>query len=537
MKVLNTTSSASANPEKRELELTLTKMKQQQENLQKKIREDSEKKIRLEKELEKEQQKIKELQSRNEQQQKILKKKTEDLAAAQRKLRSTSSAGLNDDSTNSKHWVEQEMEKILQERKQIELIKEELEKREELCKKRELLMQEKNELEVKKLRSSQNVRESLNFVNQKIENLDKQLKSNQAANTQILKDNLFQTQTNLIQERKQLDERLNQGLLLSTAEERRLIEIEEAVEALDIAIKFENDSIKDQETKLKKSHFLNNSTDLTDTIMNKFTEIPHEEAKHLVKKFFQKIIDLKELERKKELINEELKVQLDEKDRLVQELKKSINLTSNDLDRRLNIQQQQYEKQINNLTEQLNDCTDTIKNYEKEISVYKDKIRKTTATKRFMEDNHANGDHLTLSNKSDSNHQLPNLNNGFGGSNGFHLNEHSIAIATSQHQQQFTARTVTSASSINTQRNSTLHDLVNPSSSNNLKYLNGSSATNVASANYCKDSLNDASINQDLSSKQTIKVSRKDLKPLSEADLAKRTNKNKSKFCFRRLSF
>ena len=97
-------------------------------------------------------------------------------------------------------------------------------------------------------------------------------------------------------------------------------------------------------------------------------------------------------------------------------------------------------------------------------------------------------------------------------------------MATSQ--QQPTARTVTS---INTQR--TLHELTNPSTSNNLKHFNGNSVmstANIASTNYCKDSLNDTSANQDLSGKHIIKLSRKDVRPLTEAELAKRT-KPKSK--------
>ena len=55
------------------------------------------------------------------------------------------------------------------------------------------------------------------------------------------------------------------------------------------------------------------------------------------------------------------------------------------------------------------------------------------------------------------------------------------------------------------------------------------SASKAASTNYCKDSLNDASINQDLNSKHVIKVSRKDLRPLSEEELSKRTKKSKLK--------
>jgi hypothetical protein len=74
-KALNTTQ----NSDKRivDLELALSKMRQQHDVLQKKIKEDSDKKLKLEKDFEKEQQKLKDLELRSEQQQKLLKKKTE----------------------------------------------------------------------------------------------------------------------------------------------------------------------------------------------------------------------------------------------------------------------------------------------------------------------------------------------------------------------------------------------------------------------------------------------------------------------------
>ena len=93
-KHLNTT----MNSDKRinELELALSKMRQQQELLQKKIKDEVDRKIKLEKDLDKEQQRLKELELASEQQKKLLKKKSEDLIAAQRRLRSNSaSTGLN----------------------------------------------------------------------------------------------------------------------------------------------------------------------------------------------------------------------------------------------------------------------------------------------------------------------------------------------------------------------------------------------------------------------------------------------------------
>ena len=146
-KILSTTN----NSDKRigELELALSKLRQQNEQLQKRIKDDVEKKQKLEKDFEKEQQKLKDLETRSEQQQKILKKKTEDLATAQRRLRSASKDNLaagamplpvavNTEESN-KHWAEVEMEKILIEKRQLEMQREELRNRESILRKKEAI--------------------------------------------------------------------------------------------------------------------------------------------------------------------------------------------------------------------------------------------------------------------------------------------------------------------------------------------------------------------------------------------------------------
>ena len=85
VKLLNT----NQNTDKKvaELELALSKLKQQNDSLTKKIKDDTDKKLKLEKDFEKEQQKLKDLEMRTDQQQRILKKKSEDLVTAQRRLR------------------------------------------------------------------------------------------------------------------------------------------------------------------------------------------------------------------------------------------------------------------------------------------------------------------------------------------------------------------------------------------------------------------------------------------------------------------
>jgi hypothetical protein len=132
-------------------------MKQQYETAQKRIREETELKNRFEQDLIREQQRIQELTIQNDQQQKILKLKTEGLVAAQRKLRGAPNGNINDGggATTTTNNFEVEMEKLVSERKDLETIRDDIKKREELIQKRELLLNERTELEAKKMRTSQ----------------------------------------------------------------------------------------------------------------------------------------------------------------------------------------------------------------------------------------------------------------------------------------------------------------------------------------------------------------------------------------------
>ena len=126
-------------------------MKQQYETAQKRIREETELKNKFEQDLIREQQRIQDLSIQNEQQQKILKLKTEGLVAAQRKLRGAPNGTSPDGVTN----LEAEMEKLVAERKDVEALRDDVQKREELIHKRESLLNERTELEAKKVRTSQ----------------------------------------------------------------------------------------------------------------------------------------------------------------------------------------------------------------------------------------------------------------------------------------------------------------------------------------------------------------------------------------------
>lgn len=71
----------------------IDRMRNQQDQLQKKLKEESDRKIKMEKDIQKQQQRIKELEDQMSQQQKILKRKTEEVAVAQRRLRCVGKQG------------------------------------------------------------------------------------------------------------------------------------------------------------------------------------------------------------------------------------------------------------------------------------------------------------------------------------------------------------------------------------------------------------------------------------------------------------
>lgn len=184
-------------------------MKQQYENALKRIREESDLKNKFEQDLVREQQRIQELKIQTEQQQKVLKLKTEGLVAVQRKLRNATNGNSNatDGLTN---W-ENEMEKLIVERKQLEILRNDVEKREELIKKREVLVRERSELKI-------------------------------STNRQILREEL-------VRQKHQFTARE----VLTASEERRLIEIDEAIEAIDLAIDFQNNVIHKRERDVEQS--------------------------------------------------------------------------------------------------------------------------------------------------------------------------------------------------------------------------------------------------------------------------------------------
>ncbi|XP_077935013.1 kinesin-like protein KIF7 isoform X2 [Halichoerus grypus] len=359
--------SLSAQSEKRlrELERHVQLMRQQQGQLQRRLREETEQKRRLETEMNKRQHRVQELERRHEQQQKILKIKTEEIAAFQRKRRSGSNGSVvsleqQQKIEEQKKWLDQEMEKVLQQRRALEELGEELHKREAILAKKEALMQEKTGLESKRLRSSQALSEDIVRVSSRLEHLEKelseksgQLRQGSAQSQQRLRgeiDALRQEKDSLLKQRLDIDGKLRRGSLLSPEEERTLFQLDEAIEALDAAIEYKNEAITCRQRVLRASASLLSQCEMN--LMAKLSYLSSSETRALLCKYFDKAVALREEQHQQQVAFSELEMQLEEQQRLVCWLEAALERQRLDTDRQLTLQQKEHEQSVQLLLQQ-----------------------------------------------------------------------------------------------------------------------------------------------------------------------------------------
>ncbi|XP_067928518.1 kinesin-like protein KIF27 [Watersipora subatra] len=324
-----------------DLQLAVAKMRQQQEELQRKLKQEHDKKEKLERDMAKEQFRVRELEDITEQQQKVLKIKTEEMAAANRKLRKGNGVGQNNSIPGNKYsddpklleqklWLDAEMEKVLEQRKQMELLEKELRSRALIIAKKEEIMKEKGELEMKHLRASQQFHQT---TARDLEALHKE-------------------RDNIESERVALDQKLYGGGTLSNAEDRRLLELSEAIEALDAAIEFKSEIIAGKEAEIRRSQVLSQHED---NLTNRLKSLSIVEAQKLLSRYFTKVITLKENSREVDLHCQDLQLQLEDQSKLVLELEASLESQVREVDNRLTEQQQQYELEINSLLQKISE--------------------------------------------------------------------------------------------------------------------------------------------------------------------------------------
>ncbi|XP_032146721.1 kinesin-like protein KIF27 isoform X5 [Sapajus apella] len=295
-----------------ELEQNVDHMKYQKVQLQRKLGEENEKRKQLDAVIKRDQQKIKELQLKTGQED-GLKLKAEDPDACNLKRRKGSFGSIDQlqKLDEQKKWLDEEVEKVLNQRQELEELEEDLKKREAIVSKKEALLQEKSHLENKKLRSSQ------------------------ALNTDSLK---ISTRLNLLEQ--ELSEK-NVQLQSSTAEEK--IKISEQVEALQ----------KEKDQLQKRRHTVD------EKLKNGRVLSPE-------------VVNLREAERRQQLYNEEMKMKVLERDNMVRELESALDHLKLQCDRRLTLQQKEHEQKMQLLLHHFKEqdaegVIETFKTYEDKI--------------------------------------------------------------------------------------------------------------------------------------------------------------------------
>ncbi|KFP90178.1 Kinesin-like KIF27, partial [Apaloderma vittatum] len=338
-----------------ELEQNVAQMKHQQAQLQKRLCEESEKKKQLEAEIQRDQQQIKELQLKMEQQQKTLKLKDKEIAAFKKKK--NNSVGTSEKLQKleeQKKWLDEEMERILQQHQQLAELEEDLKKREAIVAKKEALLQEKSHLEIKKLRSSQALNKDSMKLSTRLSMLDQELCDKglqlQGSTTEDKTDILEKIQVlqaerdQLLRRRNSVDEKLKDGRVLSTEEEHVLFQLEEGIEALEAAIDYKNESIQNRQHLLRSSSQILSQSE--NNVIGKLVSLSAAELRAIIFKYFNKIVGLRESERKLQLQLEEQEMKVVDLESVIRELESAIEHIKLQCDRQLTLQHKEHEKKL-----------------------------------------------------------------------------------------------------------------------------------------------------------------------------------------------
>ncbi|XP_048858899.1 kinesin-like protein KIF27 isoform X2 [Brienomyrus brachyistius] len=331
-----------------DLERSVELMREQSDHLQQQLVEEVERKRSLQARISKDKQKIRELQQRHRELESG--NAREDTASCEMQQHRTSNV-QEQRLEEQQHWLDQAEEKVLQQRQTLAELQEELSQRKHIVSCREAFSQERSHLEMKKLNSSQALNRDLLRVSTQLAAVDQELQEKtvqlQATSVEV-RASLSQELGGLQQEREllhrrrdSLEQKLKDGSVLTVEEEHTLFQLEEGLEALDAAIEYKNHMIKSAKKLLKESSQTVCSSE--ESIMGKLGTLSYAEVKALLLKYFNKVVNLREAERRLQLRCEDLELQANEQEGVVRELEGALQRLSLETDRRLMEQQRQHQ--------------------------------------------------------------------------------------------------------------------------------------------------------------------------------------------------
>ncbi|XP_026176484.1 kinesin-like protein KIF27 isoform X2 [Mastacembelus armatus] len=254
----------------------------------------------------------------------------------------------------SSNWLEEEEEQMLQKRAALQELEEELRRREEVLLRREACLHQKNKLELKMLHSSQALSQDLLRVSMRLESVEEQLQSSTTTKWTggVTTEELEKERDALKKKRDTLDAQLKENRVLNVEEECSLLQLEEAIEALDAALEFKNRCIQDKQKKLLITDSSSHSSENTE-LCNVIRKLSPPEAAELLIRYFNKVVCLREAERNLRLHYEELELHAGEQEVVLRKMEAAMQRLALDADRRLTEQHRDHQNNIQLLLKKL----------------------------------------------------------------------------------------------------------------------------------------------------------------------------------------
>lgn len=156
--------------------------------------------------------------------------------------------------------------------------------------------------------------------------------------------NLRRTRDCLVEQRCQLDGKLKKEKMLSDTEERKLLECEEAISAIDAAIEYKNELICGRK-QLDATAIEREKGE--EMLMQRLLKLSENEMRTLLYKYFQKVIDLRDSSKKLELQVVQLERDCESSLWRVQTLSHLLQQVRLESERRIVLLQQQHEEKLN----------------------------------------------------------------------------------------------------------------------------------------------------------------------------------------------
>jgi costal 2 protein len=151
--------------------------------------------------------------------------------------------------------------------------------------------------------------------------------------------NLRKTRDYLLELRCKIDLKSQNKKILNESEERKLLQYEEAVEAIDLIIEYKNSIICGHQP------FKELEEQSDKTLMERFLKLSETEMRILLHKYFEKILDLRSSSKKLEMQILDIENQHENMAYRVQNLSHTLQLVRSEAERRIvSLQQQQEEK-------------------------------------------------------------------------------------------------------------------------------------------------------------------------------------------------